>query len=539
MKKLAAWLLTAALILVGCANIAPTSGGSGPSSESASAVGVAQAASSADYDSSSQPERASALPLAETESKAPQSAAAAVSTQPVQTQPLTWWQAGLAEEKVHIINSDDYFELPHDKTRTYFYFYDDAQKASYDANGCFSKLGEDVKGRDYDLALLLDSARESNNIGERILPDNYFELVVLDDTKYTGAFFEKGIKLTRSLPGEGQGNSVLLSLDETDYATLKANMAERTGDDNYRSVAWLSMMRRSRMVSATITSSDGKAVNTLDFTTTLTDDDYFNAYFYDEVNPIVSSGGQGVAEKSLPGAAKVEIIFNNGLEFQVYYTSEYLLITASDVQGSLLYKLKSEYTLNTITDFAYKVANPTTGKPVIYLYPTQKTDCTVKVGYPQFTYTFPQYDNGWRVTAYPDGRLVNKADGTEHYYLFWEGRERVNWDFSSGFVVKGADTEAFLREKLAFLGLTPREYNDFITYWVPQMKYAPYHLITFAGDQYEALAPLTVTPKPDSVLRVHMVFKTIDAPVQIPEQTLTPFERKGFTVVEWGATNAS
>ncbi len=121
--------------------------------------------------------------------------------------------------------------------------------------------------------------------------------------------------------------------------------------------------------------------------------------------------------------------------------------------------------------------------------------------YSPFTYTYPTYNDGWEVTAYPDGRLINKADGTEHYYLFWEGGARPIWEFESGFVVKGSDTEAFLREKLAYLGLTPREYNDFITYWVPKMQNSPYNLITFAEEQYEELAPLTVTPKPDSVVR--------------------------------------
>ena len=69
-------------------------------------------------------------------------------------------------------------------------------------------------------------------------------------------------------------------------------------------------------------------------------------------------------------------------------------------------------------------------------------------------------------------------------------------------MVKGSDTESFLREKLAYLGLTPREYNDFITYWVPKMQNSPYNLIMFAEEQYEELAPLTVTPEPDSVVRV-------------------------------------
>ena len=47
--------------------------------------------------------------------------------------------------------------------------------------------------------------------------------------------------------------------------------------------------------------------------------------------------------------------------------------------------------------------------------------------YSPFTYTYPTYNDGWEVTAYPDGRLINKADGTEHY-LFWEGGARPIWN---------------------------------------------------------------------------------------------------------------
>lgn len=184
--------------------------------------------------------------------------------------------------------------------------------------------------------------------------------------------------------------------------------------------------------------------------------------------------------------------------------------------------------------------NPSTGKPVIYLYPERPTDVSVTLGYPaeNYTYTYPAYDGGWEVTAYPDGRLVNKADGSEHFYLFWEGDKRVDWDFSEGFVVKGSEAEAFLRKWLPHMGLTPREYNDFITYWVPELARNPYNLITFSTEQYEALAPLTVTPAPDSVLRVHMVFKAIERPVDIPAQVPPSFERSGFAVVEWGGTRA-
>ena len=186
------------------------------------------------------------------------------------------------------------------------------------------------------------------------------------------------------------------------------------------------------------------------------------------------------------------------------------------------------------------VANPSTAKPVIYLYPKQSTDVSVTLGYPEeeLTNTYPAYEDGWRVHAEPDGRLTNLKDGSTHYYLFWEGDKKIDWNLSEGFVIKGSETEAFLREKLAFMGLTSREYNDFITFWVPEMCRNPYNLISFSTEQYEALAPLCISPAPDSVLRVHMVYKGLRQPVKVLPQTLNPWRRTGFAVVEWGGSRA-
>jgi len=60
----------------------------------------------------------------------------------------------------------------------------------------------------------------------------------------------------------------------------------------------------------------------------------------------------------------------------------------------------------------------------------------------------------------------------------------------------GQDTAAFLQEKLNYLGLTPKEYNEFIVYWLPQMKDIPYNLITFQSAAYTDNAVLTITPEP-------------------------------------------
>lgn len=177
-------------------------------------------------------------------------------------------------------------------------------------------------------------------------------------------------------------------------------------------------------------------------------------------------------------------------------------------------------------------------KPVIYLYPEKKQDVSVKVNFKNgdFTCTYPEYNNGWNVTAYPNGRIINKSDNDEYSYLYWEGEGAIQYDFSSGFVVKREDTAEFLKEKLSYMGLSPKEYNEFIVYWLPIMQKNKYNLISFQMENYEESAQLEVSPKPDSMLRVFMAFQEADADTKVPEQQLKPFQREGFTVIEWGGT---
>ena len=173
-------------------------------------------------------------------------------------------------------------------------------------------------------------------------------------------------------------------------------------------------------------------------------------------------------------------------------------------------------------------------KPVIYLYPEEVTDVTVRLDYSgELTCTYPDYQDGWTVTAAPDGTLTD-ASGQTYNYLYWEGEGTERYDFSRGFCVAGADTAAFLEDALAQLGLTRKEANEFIVYWLPRMEQSPYNLIAFQQEDYTDAAPLTVTPAPDSILRVFMAWQPLEAPVDIPAQTLPAFDRHGFVLVEWG-----
>lgn len=182
-------------------------------------------------------------------------------------------------------------------------------------------------------------------------------------------------------------------------------------------------------------------------------------------------------------------------------------------------------------------------KPVIYLYPEEETEINVKLCLSskcKLTYSYPQYpgEDGWTVTAKPDSTIYD-SNGREYSYLFWEAENRHRWDMSEGFVVKGSDTVSFLHEKLEYLGLTPKEYNEFIVYWMPKMVDNPYNLITFQTNDYEAMAKLEITPEPDSIQRVFMTFKALDDYTEVKEQKLEPFERYGYSVIEWGGAEVT
>ena len=194
---------------------------------------------------------------------------------------------------------------------------------------------------------------------------------------------------------------------------------------------------------------------------------------------------------------------------------------------------------------------PEVEKPVVYLYPDEPekevhVELELRSGGMTTTWPFAS-ENGnvysWDVTACDDGTIFD-ADGNEYSYLFWEAKDYGPHSFDKGFCVAGEDTADFLRSTLSEIGLTPREYNDFIVYWLPRMQDNAYNIITFEGldpeDAYNTDNRLSVTDAggkaADSVLRIMMAWKASDEAEEIEAQEFETFERKGFTVVEWGGT---
>jgi len=176
-------------------------------------------------------------------------------------------------------------------------------------------------------------------------------------------------------------------------------------------------------------------------------------------------------------------------------------------------------------------------KPADYFYPTQKTDIHFDVNpVGEFTYTDPQYaKGGWDFTAYPDGKVVH--NGQTYPYIYWDAAipNSMIQKPKTGYSVAYADLRQFLNDLMPKLGLNEKETNDFVGYWTKQLPKANYYFIGMIPQEHiNALAPLTVNPAPDSILRVTLYFKDMDKDMNIAPPQIESFTRKGFSVIEWG-----
>jgi hypothetical protein len=178
-------------------------------------------------------------------------------------------------------------------------------------------------------------------------------------------------------------------------------------------------------------------------------------------------------------------------------------------------------------------------KPVIYLYPEEETNLHVEVE-PNigFTKTIPEYKNGWNVTAYPDGTVIDRETGDDYDYLYWAGLVDGYPLIEEGWVVAQKDLLAFFDYSLPLYGLQGEEITDFTEYWIEDMNEAPYYAVSFVEQSIiDELSPLSIDKEPDVVMRVLMSAKPLDRPIELNAPQLPDIpERRGFTVVEWGGT---
>ncbi|KND50125.1 MAG: hypothetical protein AB203_04020 [Parcubacteria bacterium C7867-008] len=204
------------------------------------------------------------------------------------------------------------------------------------------------------------------------------------------------------------------------------------------------------------------------------------------------------------------------------------------------------------------------GKPVVYLYPETPTKVTLSFPrLPSFHVDIPSYHNGWNVLAHPDGSLTDlqseytdcaaldtnrigseyakDACKTKTYpYIYWSGHANGTYPIEKkGFVVTRDELDTVMSTELNKIGLTAKESDDMRSFWVPKLletKSPFYRLSFFTTEQMNRFIPMTVSPRPQSTLRVFLDWSPLsEKPSSLPEpQSFKPFARSGFTLVEWG-----
>jgi hypothetical protein len=175
------------------------------------------------------------------------------------------------------------------------------------------------------------------------------------------------------------------------------------------------------------------------------------------------------------------------------------------------------------------------GKPVIYLYPQHTTTVHVSVG-ANITVSDPLYtSNGWNnVIAHQNGQL--SYQGKTYGSLFWEGTGYGPYPLiTAGTIVPRDKVVSTITQQLHDQGLTAKETSDFLAYWQPKLPATPYTRLSWLNtEQMNTLAPLTVSPKPSTMIRIFLDFQGLQTNRSIAPQTFHAPTRTGFTLVEWG-----
>ena len=217
--------------------------------------------------------------------------------------------------------------------------------------------------------------------------------------------------------------------------------------------------------------------------------------------------------------------------FQFYYNKEFYEVETDTLLIRPGYK--DEYSIY----LQNAVQHRTVKKPVIYLYPEAEIDIEVKLDIKgDASFMYPAYNDSWKFKAQPDGTLLfgNKS----YNYLFWEADQAIALtpnEIETGFVFESTNAVEFLEEKLTLAGLTSKEKADFITFWGPQMaKYEGIYLRFEFNESCDKYAELNISPEPDNIYRIYIIWSPVNAFFEVKEQEIIPINRKGFTVLEWG-----
>ncbi|KAK7452162.1 hypothetical protein VKT23_020790 [Stygiomarasmius scandens] len=208
-------------------------------------------------------------------------------------------------------------------------------------------------------------------------------------------------------------------------------------------------------------------------------------------------------------------------------------------------------------------------KPVIYLQSPKEMQVTVKLSLSSswsFSAIYPMVsvisheDGGqtleWSVLTRKDGTLFHHHSGVDIAYLYWEalsnyhcltpppspriGSSQEHFDPAWPVLTKDdsvlldvqKNLTSYIDKALLSLGLHVEARTSFITYWLPSFLKHQFIALRFVNQSaYERAAPLEVTPKPDVVTRIFMIFRGL--PEEDIEEWTEALDRASEDVQRW------
>lgn len=180
--------------------------------------------------------------------------------------------------------------------------------------------------------------------------------------------------------------------------------------------------------------------------------------------------------------------------------------------------------------------------PSIYFYPEKTRRVIIGVNpATEITYADPgplnESSQVWEVIALANGKL--ETNGLSRSRLYYE-YEKVDFPESKkGWVVERKNLDSFLQNDLfPKLGLNSKEANDLLADARTSLinaKDSTYLKIGLTDENMlNKYLSLSISPAPNSIRRIHLMLTPINNPDKIPELSLLPITRNGFTLIETG-----
>jgi hypothetical protein len=279
------------------------------------------------------------------------------------------------------------------------------------------------------------------------------------------------------------------------------------------------------------TPTPASGTGTFEITSTPTGAPVYLDGVYKGVTPIVITG--------VSGSSHILRVTLGGIDYSALITRS--IFGWSSTSGGARFSFGNSHTITgpiyfhvTNQGISIWAHDPTTpiGKPNIYLYSDRDLTAQVRLAPEEaITVSDPVYQpgKGWQAEI-RNGTLNGNGD-----FLFYEGTgPDSGWQKEEGYIIHASSREQDMASMLGPYGFNEKETSEFIEYWASHLvEDVDFVFYPQETDAVERVMPLSVSPKPDHVMRIWFYAEPL---VSIPEPVTSPERiiREGFYVVEWG-----